>query len=573
MLRQFFNPRTIRQDITAGLVLGVESVPDGLAQGVLAAVNPIYGLYGYMVGTFTGAFFTSSVFMAVQATGAMSLIVADVPQVHAEETGAASLFALAIITGLFMLAAGLAKLGSMLRFVPNAVMTGFLNAVAVLIVLGQLDDFTGYESSGANKVAKTFDLARNLDQVVLPTLMVGIVTIILILTLEKTRLGALGMVAAIIVASLMVPLAGWDTVAQVNDIADVPGSLPRPVLPPLGVIPALILPALSLAFVGLVQGAGVSKNYTNPDGKYPDISGDFVGQGAANVFSGLFQGMPVGGSVSATSLVTNAGARSRFANISAGLTMAVVILLFGSAVGYIAMPAIAGLLIVIGFRTLKLDQVEMVWKTGPVQQVVMLITFIFALLVPLQYAVLIGVALSVLLFVFQQSNQITVKQWAVQPGKMPLEQDPPDSVPSNQVTALAVYGSVFFANASLVEQQLPEVTEDTRRAVVILSLRGGTGLGSTFLEVLERYAASLREHQSRLILAGVTEDVESQLNETQIARTIGRENVFSHTARIGESFDNAWDAAEKWLAEQPPAADEAPAGNAPDDSMEETIDS
>jgi MFS superfamily sulfate permease-like transporter len=81
MLRQFFNPRTIRQDITAGLVLGVESVPDGLAQGVLAAVNPIYGLYGYMVGTFTGAFFTSSVFMAVQATGAMSLIVADVPQV------------------------------------------------------------------------------------------------------------------------------------------------------------------------------------------------------------------------------------------------------------------------------------------------------------------------------------------------------------------------------------------------------------------------------------------------------------------------------------------------------------
>jgi SulP family sulfate permease len=437
--------------------------------------------------------------------------------------------------------------------VPNAVMTGFLNAVAVLIVLGQLDDFTGYESSGANKVAKTFDLARNLDQVVLPTLMVGIVTIILILTLEKTRLGALGMVAAIIVASLMVPLAGWDMVAQVNDIADVPGSLPRPALPPLGVIPSLVLPALSLAFVGLVQGAGVSKNYTNPDGKYPDISGDFVGQGAANVFSGLFQGMPVGGSVSATSLVTNAGARSRFANISAGLTMAVVILLFGSAVGYIAMPAIAGLLIVIGFRTLKLDQVEMVWKTGPVQQVVMLITFIFALLVPLQYAVLIGVALAVVLFVFQQSNQITVKQWAVQPGKMPLELDPPDSVPSNQVTALAVYGSVFFANASLVEQQLPEVTEDTRRAVVILSLRGGTGLGSTFLKVLERYAASLREHQSRLILAGVTEDVESQLNETQIARTIGRENVFSHTARIGESFDNAWDAAEKWLAEQPPA--------------------
>jgi SulP family sulfate permease len=322
-------------------------------------------------------------------------------------------------------------------------------------------------------------------------------------------------------------------------------------LPPLSVIPPLVLPALALAFVGLVQGAGVSQNYANPDGKYPDLSGDFVGQGAANVFSGLFQGMPVGGSVSATSITVNAGARSRFANISAGLTMAVVIVLFGSAVGYIAMPAIGGLLIVIGFRTLKPHEVETVWKTGPIQQLVMVITFTFSLIIPLQHAVLIGVALSVVLFVVQQSNRITVKQWVVQPRGMKLEQDPPETVPSNQVTALAIYGSVFFANAALVEEQLPEVAADTRHAAVVLSLRAGEGTGSTFLEVLERYAISLREHQSRLILAAVTEEVQRQLTETGIARTIGRDNIFMHTERIGESFNQAWDAAEKWLAEQP----------------------
>ena len=152
MARQFINPKTLKNDITAGLVLGVESVPDGLAAGLLAAVNPIYGLYGYMMGTFSGAFFTSSVFMAVQATSAMALIVASVLQVHQGDNADAALFALAILTGLVMLAAGLLKLGSMLRFVPNAVMTGFINAVAVLIILGQLDDFTGYSSAGANKL-------------------------------------------------------------------------------------------------------------------------------------------------------------------------------------------------------------------------------------------------------------------------------------------------------------------------------------------------------------------------------------------------------------------------------------
>ena len=135
MARQFINTRTLGEDITAGLVLGIESVPDGLAQGFLAFVNPIYGLYGYMMGTFTGAFFTSSVFMVVQATGAMSLVVASVPAIHHPGLGDQALFTLAVLTGIVMLLLGLFKLGSLIRFVPHAVMTGFVNAVALLIIL------------------------------------------------------------------------------------------------------------------------------------------------------------------------------------------------------------------------------------------------------------------------------------------------------------------------------------------------------------------------------------------------------------------------------------------------------
>ncbi len=194
-----------------------------MANGLLAMVNPVYGLYGYMTGIFGGAFFTSSVFMSIQATGAMALIIASVPQVTEAPEPNTALFALAILTGLIMLGAGLLKLGSLVRFVPHSVMIGFVNAVAVLIVLGQLDDFTGYESVGANRVTRTIDLWRNMEQVHLPTLLVGILTIILILTLEKTSLKALGMVAMIF-ASLVVPLLGADAVALVRDIATIPGS-------------------------------------------------------------------------------------------------------------------------------------------------------------------------------------------------------------------------------------------------------------------------------------------------------------------------------------------------------------
>ena len=141
--------------------------------------------------------------------------------------------------------------------------------------------------------------------------------------------------------------------ATLADLGVVVDALPAPELPLLRLVPALMVPAVSLAFVGLVQGAGISANFPNPDGTYPDASRDFVGQGVANVASGLFQGMPVGGSVSASSLNKEAGARSRWSLVFAALVMAVVIVAFGEVVGQVAMPALAGLLMLIGFRTIK----------------------------------------------------------------------------------------------------------------------------------------------------------------------------------------------------------------------------
>ena len=547
MARHYINQKTLHQDVSAGVVLGVESVPDGLAAGLLAMVNPVYGLYGYMMGTFTGAFFTSSVFMSVQATGAMALVVASVPQVTSGENKDASLFALAILTGVFMLVAGLFKLGSMIRFVPNAVLTGFINAVAVNIILGQLSDFTGYESSGSNRITQTIDLLKNWDQVDTATLLIGLTTIILILNLEKTRLKSLGLVVAMIVASLMVVVFDAQSVATVSDVATIPDSLPRPVLPSLSLFPPLIIPAISLAFVGLVQGAGISKSFANPDGDFPNASGDFVGQGMANIVAGLFQGMPVGGSMSATSLVTNAGARSRFANICAGIVMAVVILLFGSAVGKIAMPALAGLLIVVGFRTLKPEQVRMVWKTGKEQQVVMGITFFTCIVIPLQYAVLLGVLLSVVLYMVQQSNKIAIKQWERPEDDYIIETDPPVELPSHEITFLVPYGSLFFATAPLFEKQLPNISKETDRAAVILLLRGNTDLGSTFYGVIERYAEGLKEQNSRLMLADVAQEVQTQLVRTGLIEVIGRGNVYVSTEYIGQAGTQAWADAERWL--------------------------
>jgi SulP family sulfate permease len=547
--RSLFGRETIRDDAVAGLVLGVESVPDGLAGGLLAGVNPVYGLYAYMVGTFTGGLFTSSSFMAVQATGAMAIVVADVGAVHSAEDPDRMLFTLSIVTGVVMLAAGLFKLGSILRFVSNAVMVGFINAVGVNIILGQLDNFTGYESQGDNRVLRTIDLLLNFGQIHLQTFTIGIATIILILLLERTKLGPLGMVVGIIIASAAVPLLGWD-VAQLRDIADIPNSLPLPVLPQFSAMLSLIVPALSLAFIGLVQGAGISANFPDEDGKYPDASRDFVGQGAANVAAGIFQGMPVGGSMSASSLVKNAGARTRLALLIAGVVMAIVTVVFGGAVGYIAMPALAGLLMTVGYRTVKPADIKAIWKTGGVQATVMTVTFVLTMIIPLQFAVLVGVGISMILYIVNQSNRVTIKRWLVDSSGNLREVDPPDELGEGEVVVLQPYGSLFFAAAPVFEELLPTVSDATRNSVVILRLRGRTDLGSTFMDVLRRYALELESAECKLVIVSADERLHDQLVVAKVTDVVDASDVYTSDEWIGATVKRAYADSVAWTEQR-----------------------
>ena len=538
---------TLRDDAVAGIVLGVASVPDGLATGLLAGVNPIAGLNAYLVGTPVGALATSSSFMAIQGTGAMAMIVADVPAVHAAADPARALFTLSVLTGVVMLIAGLLRLGSILRFVSNAVMVGFINAVGVNIILGQLADFTGYAAQGANRVTRALDTLLHPAEIHLETLAVGVATIALIIVLERTRLKALGLVVAIFVASAFPLVLGLDGVATLSDIGVIPSALPRPELPELALVPALIVPALSLGFVGLVQGASISANYPNPDGRYPDASRDFTGQGVANVAAGVFQGMPVGGSLSASAINKTAGARSRQALLIAGAVMAVVIVAFGGLIAYVAMPALAGLLILVGYRTIKPDDLLSVWRTGLVQKAVLTVTFILTMVIPLQFAVLVGVGLSVVLHAVRQSNRLTIRRRLINADGTIIETDPPAELPANEVVVLQPYGSLFFAAAPTFEASLPNPTASSGGSVVIVRLRGRSDLGTTFMDVLNRYARSLKDVGSKLMLVSTNQRIDEQLVVAGIVQEVGADNIYRGDERIGATLRRAYDDATAWV--------------------------
>jgi SulP family sulfate permease len=548
--KSLFNRKTLKDDAMAGLVLGVESVPDGLASGLLAGVNPVAGLYSYMFGIAGGALFTSTAFMAVQGTGAMAIIVADVDLASRDDPGRA-LFTLSILTGVVMILAGLLRLGSFLRFVSNSVMTGFITAVGINIVLGQLNDFTGYEAEGGGRLTRAIDLLLNFWKVDIPTLTVGVITIALIVALQRTKLGALGLVVAVFAGSAVAGIFDLfdQDVARVRDIVNVPQSLPLITMPVFRDIPVLIIPALSLAFVGLVQGAGVSAGFPNEDGSPQDESQDFVGQGAGNIVAGLFQGMPVGGSMSASSLVASAGAKTRAAAFFAAGVMAVVILLLGGIIELVAMPSLAGLLIVVGVGTIRPERIMSVAKTGPVPLTVMSITLILTMAIPLQYAVLVGVGISVILFVLRQSTRLVTRRLVFHDDGRVEEVDPPDTVPPNTVITLQPYGALFFATATTLLEQIPSTTPESTNSVVILRIRGADDAGATLIDVVTGYAASLRDVDSKLMIVTGNRNVIRQLRVTGATEVIGAENIYRSTSFLGESSRKANRDATEWIAQ------------------------
>ena len=538
---------SLGKDFTAGLITGVASIPDSMASAMLAGINPLTGLYTMMVATPIGAIFTSSHMMHISTTGALSLAVGSAVYGMPADRQLQAAFTLALMMGAIQAAMGLFKMGFLVRFVPHSVMTGFLNAVGVLIVVGQLAQFTGYRSPYASAVPRALDTLLNVRNMVLPTLTVGVVCILLMLVLGRIkRVSQWSLALAMLGASALAAFTAFDVVPLVGDVTDVPRALPTFLLPDFTLVPDLIVPAFALAIIGLVQGAGISQGYPNPDGKFPDPSGDFLGQGVANLSASFFQGMPSGGSLSGTALIASAGAQSRWANFLCGVLIALTVLLFANVVRLIAMPALAGMLIVVGYQTIKPAAIASVWQTGRVPRTVMVMTFVGTLMMPLQYAVMMGVATAILLYVFQGASRVRLVELVRVKDGFPTEQPVPRTLASHRATVLMPYGSLFYAAAKTLEESLP-AAEEARQAVVVFLLRGYDEFGSTMIGVLDRYARTVQANGGRLMLAGVSPGVIGQMERTGLMKLIGRENVFPQQEQYGLAANQALEVAEAWL--------------------------
>ena len=542
-------------DALAGLIAAVAAIPDGLASGVLAGVNPVYGLYNLMVGTPVAALFTSSVYMAVINTSAMALVVFEAMKVFSGPDQVTALVTLTVLTGLFQFALGLLKLGYLTRFISNAVMRGFLTGIAIVIILSQLPDFTGYAAQGSNKVAQTADLLRNLNLVDLQTLIMGLLTIAIIVVLDRTRLNRVSMLVAIMAAALLVKFLNWDSVMLVGDTATITRSLPRLTLPSVQMVPSMLPYAIAIGIIGLVQAAGVSQGFPNPDHKKANPDGDFRGQGLANTVAGLFQGLPLGGSVSGTTLVVSAGAQTRWANIFTGLFVTVGVLLFANLIMVLPMTSLAAILILAGYQAIKPVAIRNTWRADHMSAFIMSLTLVATLFLPVYQAIFLGVVIQVFLFIFQAAERMTITELVPTAEGDFQERPAAAKLPDDSVTMLLPYGSLFFAATRDFEDEAPNADEAKNTAVIVI-LRGRNNMGSTAMGVLASYAETLQRNNSCLFLADVSDPVRAQMDKTGVTATIGAEHILSPRAELAGSLRYAYDHGSAWLASARPLPSE-----------------
>jgi SulP family sulfate permease len=545
-------------NIISGLATGLFSIPEGMAYAQLAGVNPVYGLYSGIVAVIVASLTTGTILMMSTLTSAIALATGSVIMTAGIQSSQmpTALFTITLLVGIYMFVLGLARLGNIVNFVSNAVMTGFVAGASWLIITGQEHHLTGYSPVGANQFQKSINWLQNIDQWNVTTVAVSVAVIVSMVLLKRIRpIEKFAPIIVLVAATAVVNLLKIQT-ELVGAIATIPNSLPAFMLPDFSLIPQLALGSMSVALVALAQGAGISTAVPNPDGSKASQSRDFLGEGLGNLAGSFFQSMGTGGSLSRTGISVGAGANSRLGGVFAGLWLGLIVLLFGSQAEKVPLAVIGGMLVVIGVELImaRVPSARLVWSTRAWGSIIaMTLTFVSAVFIPLQYTIFLGAALSLGLYVVASARKVRLQQAVrLEDGGWEIHEAPKE-LASHQATVMVVQGLDFFAEVPTLDDQMPPA-RGASNAVVILVLRDMQTLSSTGIKWLERYAKELKANGSVLMLADVNPKVMDVLKKSGALDAIGEQNIFPASPRILEAENVAWEAGQRWLQQRSAAA-------------------
>jgi SulP family sulfate permease len=520
---------TGRRDLVAGLTVAAVALPQGIAYALIAGVDPKFGVYSAIVVTAIASVFGSSAHLINGPTSAISLLVfSSLAFIDPENRTVLfeSLFVLGVLVGVIQILIAVFKLGDLTRYISESVIIGFMLAAAFLLAIGQIGNALGVKDKGNGSMQVLHRLYLTLfhgDAINYRAVILSVTAVVVAVLARRLvqRFGwpQLDLLTVLVVASLIAFLAGWsipgtDGKSAVSVAAEVPQSLPTPHIPTidLGTLAQLSQGALAIAFIGLIEALSIAKAIAHQSQQKIDYNRQILAEGLANLTGGFFQSLPGSGSLSRSAINFQAGAATRFSGIVAAATVAVALLLFAPLLHYIPQAALAGLLLVTAVRLVDFKRLIATVKASRYDAGLVTVTALTGVLIDLDKAVLLGIALSILLFV-PRAAKLKAAELVVTPEGVVRERLAGD--PVDPVTVIYdLEGEFFFGAAPELDRYF-----DALRArihtdgieFVILRLKRVRDPDAVCIERLEQF---LHEENAKdrngkpvtILLAGVRPD-------------------------------------------------------------------
>jgi sulfate permease, SulP family len=534
----------LRHDTIAALTVAAISLPQGMAYALLAGVDPRYGLYSAIVVTFVASVFGSSRHLINGPTSAISLVVFSALSIFDADQrveAAEAMFLLGIMVGSIQILIAVFRLGDLTRYISESVILGFMAAAAVLLAIGQISNLLGVrdKGTGAQHILLRLWLTLTQGDAINPkALAAGLATLLLALLLRhlvrRYRLPQFDMLLVLVLVGVATYLAGWTVPGLAGKTAigvagTVPNSLPSPHIPTVQLSWALDLAsdAMAIAFLGLLEALAIAKSIANQTRQKLDFNRQCLAEGIANLVGGFFQCLPGSGSLSRSAVNFQAGAATRVSGLLTAVFVAIAVLALAPLARYVPKPALAALLMLTATRLIDIRRIATTFRASRMDAVIVFVTALAAVVFGLDQAILIGVALSILLFV-PRAAKLKASELVVDNDEVVRERLPGDPSYTGYLM-LDLEGELFFGAAPELERIFQDIE---RRAAaenlhhVLLRLKRVRNPDVVSLEHFGHFLKGAKARGLSLWLAGVQPDLLQAFGRLNFQAWLPNERLF-----------------------------------------------
>lgn len=516
-----YNGKRLGKDLMAGITVAAVALPLALAFGVSSGATAAAGLVTAIIGGIVISALSGASFQISGPTGAMTAILVTL----AAQYGMQGILLACFLAGIILIAAGILKLGRMIYYIPSSVITGFTSGIALIIALGQLDNFFGVTSEGDLAIMKLISYFTNGFSPDIKTMAIGLfVILIMIIWPKKLNAKFPSSLAAIIIVLIVNHFLQFDVAV----VGEVPQSIMLDERLTLsGIDPAqlraLFIPAFSIAALGMIESLLCGASAGKMKKEEMDADRELVAQGVGNLVIPLFGGVPATAAIARTSVAIKAGCETRLAGIFHAVFLLLSMFILAPVMSAIPLSALAGVLIVTAWRMNDWENIHFIFdqhfKSGMMK---FFITMVATVVFDLTQAIIIGVAFSVILILIKLTDiDITVAE---------IENERLEEVGihlpeiSGKVRVAYLTGAIFFAVIDKLEDQLYELEGKTEG--LILSMRGVPVIDLSGIQALIELVQEMEENGTEIYLTSVQPKVLEQMRRGGLIELIGEEYVF-----------------------------------------------